>query len=462
MEYVMSRLSLLLALYATTLAAQTPSRAALVQRLDSIAGAPVKSGAVAGMAVAVVKGRDTLLMKGYGMADVENQVPATPQTVFRIGSITKQFTSSAVMQFVEQGKVSLDDDMTKYIPKYPTRGRKIPVRYLLNHTSGIPSYTDVGNVFGQVIRSDLSHDSLVALIAPDSLLFEPGSHFYYNNTGYFMLGMLLEQVSGKPYGQYLEEKLFAPNGLSSTIYCDSRRIIPHRAHGYDRPPTGLVNTSFLSMDLPYAAGSLCSTVGDLVAWTDKLASGKIVSPVSYRQMTSPVTLPSKRPMNYGFGLTADTLGGRRVIAHGGGINGFVSSLMHVPQDSLIIAVLANTSPAPSDAVAAQLARAVLGLPALAAGGPPKDLPLNADERARYVGEYSVTRADGTKGNFKIFEENGQLMVQPEGQRAAKMMSQGNNVFAIQGGPRVTFDLVNGKATGFVLGGGGRPLEAIRK
>ena len=142
----MSRLPVLLLCAATTLAAQTPSRAALIQRLDSIAGAPVKSGAVAGMAVAVVKGRDTLLMKGYGMADLENQVPVTPQTVFRIGSVTKQFTSATVMQLVEAEKVSLDDDMSKYIPKYPTRGRKILVRHLLNHTSGIPSYTDVGPI----------------------------------------------------------------------------------------------------------------------------------------------------------------------------------------------------------------------------------------------------------------------------------------------------------------------------
>lgn len=460
----MSRPLMLLGLLcATQIPAQTPSRAALIQRLDSIAGAPVKSGAVAGMAVAVVKGRDTLLMKGYGLADLENQVPVTPQTVFRIGSVTKQFTSAAVMQLVEAEKVGLDDDMSKYIPKYPTRGRKILVRHLLNHTSGIPSYTDVGPVFGTVMRSDLSHDSLVAIIAPDSLMFEPGSHFYYNNTGYFMLGMLIEQVTGKPYGAYLEEKLFAANGLKSTIYCDTRRIIPHRAQGYDRAQTGLLNASFLSMDLPYAAGSLCSTVTDLVAWTDKLGNGKIVSATSYKQMTTPIPLTSKRPMNYGFGLTSDTLvNGRRVIAHGGGINGFISSLMHVPKDSLIIAVLANTSPAPSDAVAISLARAVLGLPAPTPAGPPKDLPLTVDERARYVGEYRLTRPNGAKVDFKVFEESGQLMAQPEGQRAAKMASQGNDVFIVQGAGRIAFDVANGKAIGFQLGGGARALEAVRK
>src|SRR5437773_245301 len=147
---LLRRVALLTGSLGAPLTAQ--SRSVLVARIDSIAAAPVKSGNVAGMAVAVVKGRDTLLMRGYGLADLENQLPVTPQTVFRIGSITKQFTSSAVMQLVEQGKIGLDDDITKYLPNIPTHGRRLPVRYLLNHTSGIPSYTDIGPRFGAVMR----------------------------------------------------------------------------------------------------------------------------------------------------------------------------------------------------------------------------------------------------------------------------------------------------------------------
>lgn len=456
------RLSLGLALSASALVAQTPAAPTLAQRLDSIASAPVRSGNIAGLAVAVVKGKDTLLLKGYGLADIENQVPVTPQTVFRIGSVTKQFTSAAVMHLVEQGKVSLDDDITKYIPRYPTRGNRITVRHLMNHTSGIPSYTDIGPRFGAVMRSDLSHDSLVAMISPMSLMFEPGANFYYNNTGYFMLGMLIEQATGKKYGEYLDEKLFKPNGLTGTTYCDTRRIIPRRAHGYDRDQTGLVNTTFISMDLPYAAGSLCSTVGDLVSWTSKLASGGIVSAASYREMTTPVRLTSGRPMNYGFGLSADTMSGHRVVQHGGGINGFISSLVHLPDDSLIVTVLTNTTPSPADAVAMALVRAVLGLPAPTPAGPPKDIALGADERARYTGTYAMTRPDGTKLDVRVFEENGQLMVQPEGQRAAKLMNQGGHVFVAQGAGRIVFDVVDGKATGFQIGGGARAREAKRK
>ncbi|MCC6316557.1 MAG: beta-lactamase family protein [Gemmatimonadaceae bacterium] len=459
---VLRSLTIATLLGASSLAAQAPSRAALVQRLDSIAGAPVAAGSVAGMAVAVVRGRDTLLLKGYGLADLENQVPATPQSVFRIGSVTKQFTAAAVMQLVEQGKVSLDDDMAKFLPRYPTRGKRITVRHLLNHTSGIPSYTDVGATFGAVIRSDLSHDSLVALIAPNALMFEPVSHFYYNNTGYYMLGMLIEQVTGKSYSDWLAAQMFAPLGLPGTTYCDTRKLIPRRAHGHDRGAQGLVNTSFISMDLPYAAGSLCSTVVDLVRWTDHLASGRVVSSASYGAMTSPVPLTSGRPMTYGFGLTVDTLGAHRVVSHGGGINGFISSLVHLPQDSLIIAVLANTSPAPADQVAMALARATLGLPPATPPGPPKDLAIAAADRAKFAGSYDLTRPDGTRNPVRIFEENGQLMIQSDGERAVRLMSQGGDVFIAPGVGRVAFDVAGARVTGFVLGGGARRLEAVRR
>ncbi|MEA3245935.1 MAG: serine hydrolase domain-containing protein [Gemmatimonadota bacterium] len=453
---------LVLATVTASAAGQSPSRAALVARLDSIAAAPVKSGTVAGMAVAVVKGRDTFLMKGYGLADIENQVAVTPQTVFRIGSITKQFTSSAVMQLVQDGKLGLDDDIAAYGLKFPTHGRKILLRHLLNHTSGIPSYTDVGPVFGTIMRQDLARDSLIGVVANDSLMFEPGTHFYYNNTGYFMLGMIIEKTTGMKYGDWLDQRLFAPNGLGATTYCGTRKLISHRAAGYDRTPAGFANTDFISMELPFAAGSLCSTVGDLVAWTGKLHEGGIVNAASFREMTTPVKLPSGRPMNYGFGLSVDTVDGHRVVAHGGGINGFISYLAHFPDDRLSVVVLANTTPAPSDQVADALARAVLGVAPRAAPPPPKDLPLTAVDRVKYVGRYALTRPNGSKVGVRVFEQADSLMLQQDGQAAAtRLASQGGDVFTARGMGRVAFDVAGDRATGFVAGGGSRSLEAVR-
>ena len=440
-----------------------PSRAAVTHVADSIAESVTRNGGVAGLAIAVLRGNDTLVMKGYGSADLENDLPATAQTVFRIGSVTKQFTSVAIMQLVQQGKLSLDDEVTKYVPNAPTYGRRILIRHLLNHTSGIPSYTDVGPKFGRVARLDLSHDSLLAVVRNDSLQFEPGSHFYYNNTGYYLLGMVIEKVTGKAYGDYVRDALFVPNGLTSTVYCSVGPLIKRRARGYDRGRNGLVNADYIGMDLPFAAGSLCSTVGDLAAWTRLLHSGKLVNASSFATMTTPVKLTSGRPMSYGFGLSADTLGSHRRIHHGGGINGFISELAYYPNDSLTVVVLANTSPAPSDQIAENLARFALGMPFRTAPPRPEDLPIAADEAKRLAGNYRITMPNGSKQPATVTVNGEQVMLQIEGQPAVRLLKQSApNTFTPMGQPgRIMFDVANGSVAGFVIDRGARPLEAVR-
>ena len=437
-------------------------RDVVAKATDSIADAILRRGRVAAMSIAVARGHDTLVMKGYGMADLENDVPATAQTVYRIGSVTKQFTSVAIMQLVEQGKLSLDDELTKYVPNAPTHGRRILVRHLLNHTSGIPSYTDVGGGFGRVMRLDLPHDSLLAVVRDDSLQFEPGSHFYYNNTGYYLLGMIIERVTGKRYGDYLRDALFTPNGLSSTLYCSEAPLIKHRARGYTGGAS-LMNADFISMDLPFAAGSLCSTVGDLVSWTRLLHGGKLVNASSFATMTTPVKLTSGRPMSYGFGLSVDTLASHRRIHHGGGINGFISELAYYPDDSLTVVVLSNTAPAPSNEVADAVARVALGLPPASPPAPPADLPIPPDEAARLVGNYRVTFPDGSRRPARIAADGAQLKLQLDNQPGVRLMKQAApNTFAVAGQPgRITVDVANGAVTGFVIDRGARPLEAVR-
>ena len=441
--------------------AQKTSRAALVSQIDSLATAALRNGPVAGMSVAVVKGRDTVVMKGYGFADVENDVPATASTVYRIGSITKQFTSAAVMQLVEQGKVNLDDDITKYFPNFPTHGQRILVRHLLNHTSGIPSYTDIPS-FGRVITLDLPHDSLLAMVGKDSLMFAPGSGFYYNNSGYYMLGVLIEKVTGQKYGDYLTQHLFEPLGLHATYYCATAPLIKHRAQGYATDHGKLVNASYIDMGLPFAAGSLCSTVGDLVKWEHALFSGKVVSQQSLAQMTTPAKLTSNRPMPYGFGLAPDTVGGHRNVGHGGGINGFISHEEIYPDDSLTVVVLANTGPAPSQAVARNAARLVLGLPLMKGPSVPKEIALDSAQRARYVGNYSLQNPDNSRIPAKVVDENGHLVLEARGQHG-QLIAVGPDVFAVKGQPgaRVLFTMSNGRASEFLLDQGMRPLAATR-
>jgi D-alanyl-D-alanine carboxypeptidase len=264
---------------------QRAAGAALRRTIDSLVNDALTEGPVAAMSVAVVRGHDTIVMKGYGLADVENDVRASERTVYRIGSITKQFTAAAVLQLVEQGRLSLDDSIGKHLPTVPAGWRRIPIRQLLNHTSGIPSYTSAGPRWATRMRLDLPHDTLIGIVANDSMDFAAGSQFRYNNTGYYLLGMLIERLTGRSYADVVRDQLAMPLGLRATLYCETRPLIKHRAQGYQvGSDDKLANADALSMTQPFSAGALCSTVGDLVAWQRALAAGRVVKPSSYTAM----------------------------------------------------------------------------------------------------------------------------------------------------------------------------------
>jgi CubicO group peptidase (beta-lactamase class C family) len=425
---------------------------ALVSYVDSVANAAVAQHRTPGVSVAVVKRGRTVLAKGYGYADLENDIPATAETVYRIGSITKQFTSSAIMRLVEQGKLSLDDTLQKFLPTYDTKGNRVTVRHLLNHTSGIKSYTSLP-AFGRVMRLDLPHDSLVALFASEPFDFKPGDRWLYDNSGYFLLGMIVEKVSGKPYGQYLQDEFFTPLGLKSTVYCDEAPLIKHRARGYATKPGGqFANADPLSMALPYAAGSLCSTVTDLAAWTAALAGGKVVSPASYKQMTTPLTLNDGKPLTYGFGLGVGALRGHRQISHNGGINGFVSELHHYVDDSTVVVVLTNVGSRTAIDVEKLVAARAIGIPDTAAA------PLSATELSRYEGTYQLPRL-----KVRMFAENGRLNTQGEGQGVMHLKHLGGGKFVAEenDGVRVEFPAEGTPAPSVVIVQGGSPTTATR-
>lgn len=356
-----------LCLPAVTAGAQ-PSRAArsradVVARVDSLALAFVRGGGAPGVSVGVVRGgRDTIVMRGYGLADLENDVPATAATVYEVGSVTKQFTASLVMRLVERGDVSLDDSLGGLLPSSPPAWRGVRLRQLLNHTSGIPSYTDTGDRWLRRIAEDMPPDTLVAMTARDTVNFRPGTSWRYSNTGYVLLGMLLEKRSGRPYADLVAEQLFTPLGLTDTRYCANAPVIRHRARGYGRAATGLINAPYLSMTQPFSAGALCSTVGDLARWNRLLAIGKVVTPASYARMTTPEGGAVGAPLHYGYGLAVDTLDGHRRVVHGGGIFGFISANAYFPDDSLSVTVLTNQAPSDPDALLEDVARVVFGLP----------------------------------------------------------------------------------------------------
>ena len=335
----------LLLLAARTAVAQPDARRAFVAHVDSSAAAFLASLPAAGLSIIVVRGADTLIARGYGFSDVAVNRPATENTVYEIGSLTKQFTAAAIMRLVERGQLHLDDDLARYLPTFPTRGHRVTIRNLLNHTSGIHNYTAKPE-WRAHWADDLSPDSVVGFVKRDPFDFAPGTRQSYSNTGYMLLGMVIEKATGHSYASVLDEEFFKPLGLTRTRYCQQRPTDPNVAKGYSVKNGAFVPADYLSMTHPFAAGAICSTVSDLARWESLFHGGHVLTPASYAQMIAPTRLANGTTVNYGFGLSLVNMGlddGRhRAIAHNGGINGFLSIQAYLPADSLIVVALENT------------------------------------------------------------------------------------------------------------------------
>ena len=320
---------------ASTLAEQT-----LAVRID--AGiAPYFKADEPGATVIVTKDGKTVFRKAYGMADVAKKVPMTPEAVMRLGSITKQFTSTAIMMLADEGKLTVSDDITKYLPDYPTRGKRITIEHLLTHTSGIVSYTSKPG-FAATMTKDIAVADMIDGFKNDPLDFEPGTRYRYNNSGYLLLGAIIEKVSGMPYARFVEQRIFVPLGMTHTAYEGYERATAPRAAGHT-PAAGHYGASMpLSMTQPYAAGALVSTVDDLARWDAAVSSGKLLKAASWQQAFTPYALPGEAKSSYGYGWITGNVRGVPVIAHGGSINGFQTYAMRVPSEKLYVAVLTNS------------------------------------------------------------------------------------------------------------------------
>jgi CubicO group peptidase (beta-lactamase class C family) len=330
-------------------------------RVDAAVSAAMERERVPGISVGIENGDQVLIARGYGFADVENEVPATEHTVYRIGSITKQFTSAAILLLEERGKLRIGDDLSVFLPDYPMQGRQIPLERLLNHTSGIKGYTEMAE-FWKRSREDLTHQEMLELFGGAPAEFQPGERWRYSNSGYYLLGLVIEKVSGTSYDQFLKTEIFDRLGLAQTAYLDETEIVKHRAAGYEVAGERVVNDRYLSMKPPFSAGALGSTVVDLMRWQRAIAHGELLRPETWRRMTTPGQLANGEPLTYGYGVMVGELAGRAKVAHGGGINGFRSQLAYYPAEELVVVVLANTGSARVDALERTLARLVLGIP----------------------------------------------------------------------------------------------------
>jgi CubicO group peptidase (beta-lactamase class C family) len=390
-------------------------------------------------AVLLVRDDKVVLDKGFGSADLEWNVPNTPATKFRLGSVTKQFTAASILLLEERGSLKTTDPVRKYLPELPESWDKITIFNLLTHSSGIFNMTALPD-FKDFKRRHLTPRQMVDLVRDKPLDFQPGEKFNYSNTGYIVLGMVIEKVGGQPYAQFLQANIFTPLGMKDSGYEDQAAILPLRAQGYQRTSAGaLTNADFIDMSVPFAAGALYSTTHDLLTWERALFGGKLLSAASFTKMTTPFK------DNYAFGLGVTNSGGHQQIAHNGGIEGFSTIIVNYPDDRLIVIVLDNIATGAPGDIASKLADIAFGK-TVTLISERKEAPGDPKILARYVGHYQLAPnvvADITQeGNFLYF--------QPGKQPKAQMFAEGPKDFFLK--------IVDAQAT-FVADGDG-PASAL--
>jgi CubicO group peptidase (beta-lactamase class C family) len=298
-------------------------------------------------AVLVARGAEVILSRGYGLANIEWQVANTPSTKFRLGSITKQFTGASILLLEERGKLKITDTIKTHLPDAPATWDGITIQHLLTHTAGVPNFTEAPD-YRSTMTLATTPEQLIARFRDKPLDFAPGSKMSYSNSGYVLLGAIVEKVSGVRYATFLNENLFSPAGMKDSGYDSNTVVIPRRASGYVSASAGLENASFLHMTIPFSAGALYSTAEDLLRWNLALFGGKILSPASLEKMTTPSL------NNYALGVVVWTVKDRKIVQHNGGISGFNTFLSYYPASRVTVAVLANLNGPAADLLGAQL------------------------------------------------------------------------------------------------------------
>ena len=402
--------------------------------------------------ILVAQNGQPIVSKGFGMANMELAVPNTPQTVFRLGSVTKQFTAMAIMILQERGKLRVSDPACQYLAECPAAWRPLTVRHLLTHTSGIPNYTNLPD-FSRAAVLPTSSAELVGRLVDKPLEFAPGDKFAYSNSGYYLLGLIIERASGKPYADFLQEAIFAPLAMKQTGYDNPSRILTNRAAGYARQAGETVNAAYMDMTIPYAAGGLYSTTEDLFRWDRALYGDTLVSQKSLAEIFTPFK------GGYGYGWSIGQRFDRQAIAHGGGIYGFATQVDRFPADRVTVIVLSNVETAPAGRMANDLAAMVFG----ARYEIPRErqaIPLEPSLLAQYVGQYKIA---SPAIDIIVTRDDGKLLAQIAGRlKLALLAESATTFFSRDVSAQITFVKdAAGQVSGLTLRLDGSELSAQR-
>jgi CubicO group peptidase (beta-lactamase class C family) len=317
-----------------------------------------------GVAVAIIKERQIVYCRGYGLANLEWEQPITPRTVFGLGSTTKPFTATAIMLLERQGKLHLDDSIQTYLPEYPTHGQHVTLTHLLTHTSGIPNFVTRPGFWEQHAHVERSVDEVIALFKDLPFDFEPGTRYSYSNSGYVLLGHILERLLEMSYADVIQQLIFDPLGMTHSSYLSPEPIIPYRASGYIRTKEGYQHARFTTPAVKHAAGGLGSTLEDMILWDTALREERLLDHTMQERMYRPVRLADGRTENYGLGWEIGQYRQHHYICHAGGIPGFSAFFGRFPDDEVTIILLSNRGDFDAARLAREISHLVLDLPAL--------------------------------------------------------------------------------------------------
>jgi D-alanyl-D-alanine carboxypeptidase len=428
---------------------------AMCADLDQIARRVIAQERVVGASVLVAKAGQVILHQGYGYADLGLEAPAKDETVYGVVGPMMPFTGIAVMQLVDGGKLSLDDDISKFIPEFPLEGRHVTVRNLLNHTSGIVDYHYLGDPIEATSRQPKALDEVMALYAGKQWVNEPGTKWDWSISGFQLLVTIIERVSGRSYEAFVQQNILGPAGVKSTTYCDDFTLVRGLSHAYHRFGDGHVmaheNGMAYNTDLRY-----CSTVGDLYQAWRAVQEKKLVRPETLKLMSTAsgpgLHMSAQDPeMRYGLALTLNHEDDHRSRGQHGSLLGYSGCLYEFPADQLTVVVLTNTEGQNAYAIGRALARAVLGLPELPRPREPApartlmDQPVPASQMRQVTGTFLLTAGKVPSNlhdsyaqyrrTYRVFNENGRLMIQPLGQGAERLLKQEDGTFAMRSSPR---------------------------
>lgn len=427
-----------------------PALAQDIARMEQVIQAAVDKKTFMG-SVLVARGNDILLNKGYGQADLEWEIANTPTTKFRLGSLTKQFTAASILLLEERGKLRIEGPIKQHLPDVPAAWDAITIYNLLTHTSGIPNFTALPDY--QKLKPFPSEvEKTLEVLRDKPLDFAPGERMSYSNSGYLVLGRLIEKISGISYAAFVKENIFVKLGMKDSGFDSNSEIIARRAAGYSPSPTGLINAGFIHMTIPHGAGSLYSTTEDLLRWEQGLFAGKVLSAASLQKMITPFK------ENYALGVAVRAMDGRKVVSHSGGIEGFNAILSYYPDSRITVAVLANINGPAADLIGRSLGALAHG-DTVTVNSERKEIVLPAATLARYIGEYEMA----PKVMLTITLEGDRLMAQLTGFGKNQIYPESETAFFLKVvDAQIEFGGEGEKVTHLVLRQGGRELKGTRK